>query len=81
MTNAAIQNQLTKTLQSITRIRCYTQRKLMRCLSVFFLFTAVLCAEMPHLSGVWKADLQQSKVGGGPPPTSYLVVIEQNPVL
>jgi len=49
----------------------------MRYLSVFLLFTAALCAETPHLSGVWKADLQKSKFGGGPPPTAYLVIIEQ----
>ena len=49
----------------------------MRKLGLFFLFTAGLYAEMPHLSGVWKADLQKSKLGGGPPPTSYLVLIEQ----
>ena len=46
-------------------------------ISILFLFAAVLCAEPPHLSGVWKADLQKSKLGGGPPPTSYIVIIEQ----
>ena len=51
--------------------------KLMRYLAVLLLFPALVCAETPHLSGVWKADLQKSKFGGGPPPTSYLVIIEQ----
>jgi hypothetical protein len=51
--------------------------KTMRRSCLFFIFTAALSAEMPHFSGVWKADLQKSKLGGGPPPTSYLVLIEQ----
>jgi hypothetical protein len=47
-----------------------------RYLSLLLLFTTALCAEMPHLAGVWKADLQKSKFSG-PPPTGYLVIIEQ----
>jgi hypothetical protein len=40
---------------------------------------AFLCAESPNISGVWKADLQKSKLAGppGPPPSNYLVIIEQ----
>jgi hypothetical protein len=48
------------------------------------LVTAVLsatlvCAESPDITGVWKADLAQSKIAGppGPPPSNYLVIIEQ----
>ncbi len=50
----------------------------MRQLTFLLLFTSALPAAIPHLTGVWKADLQQSKFAGGPPPpTSYLVLIEQ----
>jgi hypothetical protein len=45
-------------------------------LALLLLFTSALSAEMPNLSGVWKADLTKSKLGGGPPPSSYLVRIE-----
>jgi hypothetical protein len=44
------------------------------------LFSAVLgCAQSPDLTGVWKADLSQSKLAGppGPPPSNYLVIIER----
>lgn len=46
------------------------------------LFSAVLaCAQSPDITGVWKADLSQSKIAGppGPPPTNYLVIIERKP--
>ena len=36
----------------------------------------VLSAQSPNLSGVWKADLSKSKIGG-PAPTNYLMIIEQ----
>ena len=37
----------------------------------------LLSAQTPNLSGVWKADLQKSKFGGGPPITAYTVLIDQ----
>lgn len=49
----------------------------MRYLYVALLTAGMLGAETPHLAGVWKADLQKSKFGGGPPPTAYTVIIEQ----
>ena len=50
----------------------------MRYLLSFLLLTTALSAEMPHLSGVWKADIEKSKFAGvPPPPTSYLVIIEE----
>jgi hypothetical protein len=36
----------------------------------------------PDLTGVWKADLQHSKIPGppgSPPPSNYLVILEQKP--
>ncbi len=43
------------------------------------LSVALLCAQSPEMTGVWKADLQKSKIAGppGPPPNNYLVIIEQ----
>jgi hypothetical protein len=40
---------------------------------------ALVYAETPDISGVWKADLQKSKLAGpaGAPPTNYLVIIER----
>lgn len=40
---------------------------------------AAVCAESPNITGVWKADLGQSKLAGppGPPPSNYLVIIER----
>jgi len=35
-------------------------------------------AQSPALAGVWKADLEKSKLGPQPPPTNYLVIIEQD---
>ena len=39
----------------------------------------LVCAQSPAIVGVWKADLQKSKIAGppGPPPSNYLVSIEQ----
>ena len=36
-------------------------------------------AQTPGFTGIWKADLQKSKIAGppGPPPSNYLVLIEQ----
>jgi hypothetical protein len=43
--------------------------------------TAVVFAQTPDITGVWKADLSKSKLAGppGPPPTNYLVMITQKP--
>ena len=49
----------------------------MRYLALVLLAASALYADMPNFAGVWKADLTKSKLGGGPPPTSYLVIIEQ----
>lgn len=35
-------------------------------------------AQTPNFSGVWQADLQKSKLGGGPPPKSYTIIIDQD---
>lgn len=35
-------------------------------------------AQVPSFGGVWKADLQKSKLGPQPPPSNYLVIIEQD---
>jgi hypothetical protein len=41
----------------------------------------LMCAQSPDITGVWKADLSKSKIAGppGPPPSNYLVIIEQKP--
>lgn len=44
------------------------------------LFSAALvCAQGPDITGIWKADLSQSKIAAppGPPPSNYLVAIER----
>ncbi|HEY3936230.1 MAG TPA: photosynthetic reaction center cytochrome c subunit family protein [Bryobacteraceae bacterium] len=49
----------------------------MRQIVALALFSASLAAAAaPNISGVWKADLEKSKFMG-PPPTNYLVIIEQ----
>ena len=50
-------------------------------LSIAMFSAAVVCAQTPDITGVWKADLTQSKIAGppGPPPSNYLVMIEQKP--
>lgn len=44
------------------------------------LATVVLSAQPSGIEGVWKADLEKSKIAGppGPPPTSYLVLLERH---
>ncbi len=49
----------------------------MRKIVLAVLLAPAVFAAMPSLSGVWKADLSQSKFGPGPQPKSYLVIIEQ----
>ncbi len=45
--------------------------------ALLFLFaSSIALAETPGLSGVWQADLQQSKIGG-PPLKSYLTIVTQ----
>jgi hypothetical protein len=43
------------------------------------LSATILAAQSHEITGVWKADLQKSKLGGqaGPPPTNYLVIIQR----
>src|SRR5690349_5564993 len=41
-----------------------------------FLCACALSAET-NFSGVWKADLEKSKLPGGPKPTNYLMLVEQ----
>jgi hypothetical protein len=48
----------------------------MRYLALIFLISSALFAEMPNLSGVWKADLGKSKLAGGPAPTKYLISVD-----
>lgn len=52
-------------------------------ISVFCLLCVVgagiaALAQQPSFGGVWKADLEKSKLGPQPPPSSYLVIIEQD---
>lgn len=44
-----------------------------------FFATTFLYAQSPDITGVWKANLSQSKLAGppNPPPSNYLVIIEQ----
>src|SRR5713226_2155453 len=46
------------------------------CICVAVFSVCVLSAQTPNLSGVWKANLEKSKLSG-PPPTNYLVIIDQ----
>ncbi len=53
---------------------------IMRLLTLGLFGAAVLFAQSPSITGVWKADLQQSKISG-PPLTNYLEIIEQKMVV
>jgi len=46
------------------------------CIRVGLLCACVLSAETNY-SGVWKANLETSKLPGGPKPTNYIVIIQQ----
>jgi len=46
------------------------------CISLAILCVCGLSAET-NFSGVWKANLEKSKMGGGPPAKTYLAIIEQ----
>lgn len=45
------------------------------CLTALLFSACVLFAQTPDISGVWKADLEKSKIT--PAPKSYLMIIEQ----
>jgi len=47
------------------------------CIRLGLLCACTLAAET-NFSGVWKADLEKSKLPGGPKPTNYLVIVEQS---
>ena len=47
------------------------------CIRLGLLCACVLSAE-PNFSGVWKADLEKSKLPGGPRPNSYLMIVEHS---
>lgn len=53
---------------------------MMRLLAAGLFGTSLLFAQSPNITGVWKADLQQSKVAGRPV-TNYLEIIEQKTVV
>lgn len=57
----------------------YFAQTMLKLAALGLLGAALLCAEAPNISGVWKADLEKSKLAGpaGPPPTNYLVIIER----
>lgn len=58
----------------------YTLESTMRAFLVLaFMSVTIQSAEIPGLSGVWKADLRNSQLPDdhGPPPTNYLVLIQQ----
>src|SRR5690349_16952689 len=46
------------------------------CIQVGLLFAIALSAETNY-SGVWKANLESSKLPGGPKPSKYLVIVTQ----
>src|SRR4051794_36814799 len=46
------------------------------CFSLLALSGLILSAQTPNLSGVWKANLEKSKLNG-PAPTNYLTILEQ----
>lgn len=52
----------------------------MRLLAVGLFAAPLLFAQLPDITGVWKADLQQSKLAG-PPVANYLEIIEQRIVV
>jgi hypothetical protein len=54
----------------------YTSLHMKLCFSLLALSGLVLSAQSPNLSGVWKANLEKSKMAG-PPPTNYLTIIDQ----
>src|SRR5690349_18262958 len=60
------------------RRRCCRLDHIMKnCIQLGLLCVCALSAET-NFSGVWKADLDKSKLAGGPKPSNYLVIVEQN---
>jgi hypothetical protein len=57
----------------------YFAQPMLKLAALGLLGAALVYAEAPNISGVWKADLEKSKLAGpaGPPPTNYLVIIER----
>ena len=57
----------------------YFAQSMLKLAALCVLGAALVCAEPPDITGVWKADLEKSKLAGppGPPPTNYLVIIER----
>jgi Photosynthetic reaction centre cytochrome C subunit len=47
------------------------------CIRLGLIFACALSAET-NFGGVWKADLEKSKLPGGPRPSNYLVIVEQS---
>lgn len=57
------------------------RRVMQKILAIAVFGVTLLGAQTPDITGVWKADLAQSEIAGppGPPPSNYLVIIEQKP--
>jgi hypothetical protein len=57
----------------------YFSEPMRKIVGLAILSAALVCAQSPRFSGVWKADLQKSKIAGPPgaAPTKYLMLIEQ----
>lgn len=57
----------------------YFAHPMRKVLALTLFGAALLCAQSPNLTGVWKADLQKSRLAGppGPPPSNYLVIIQR----
>jgi hypothetical protein len=57
----------------------YFAQSMLRLAALWALGAALLCAEAPDISGVWKADLGKSKLAGPPgaAPANYLAIIER----
>ncbi len=51
---------------------------MVKVIGLAFISASFLCAQSPNISGVWKADLQKSKIAG-PPIKGYTAIIEQKP--
>lgn len=63
------------------RVTLYSLEAMQRVVFTAVFSAMILCGQSPDFTGVWKADLSQSKLSGppGPPPSKYLVLIEQKP--
>jgi hypothetical protein len=57
----------------------YFAQSMLKLAALWLLCAAFVCAGSPDITGVWKADLEKSKLAGppGPPPANYLVIIER----